>query len=140
MSKRNTDNAGVETVVRWINYVTQEVTLIEMTRTWSDADFLYAIERLQTDQPKDRRDQLREIYWRLRNERIATDARVASEEASVQRHKEISMRLEELNEISRRLDDLKKPHWYKDPNFWMNAALTILTAVLVIVGFLGLRH
>ena len=93
MSKRKTTDADIQQVVRWINYATQEVTLIEMTKTWSEADFLYAIDRLQTDQPKERRDQVRELYRNLRAERQVTDARIASEEANIQRHNEISKRL-----------------------------------------------
>jgi hypothetical protein len=139
MSKRKTNDADVQQVVRWINYPTQRVTLVEMTKTWSEADILYAIDRLQTDQ-RERQDQLRDLYWDLRMERQATDSRIASEEANAQRHNEISKRLEELNEISRRLDDLKKPHWSIVPNFWVTAIILILTAILVIVGFLTLRH
>jgi hypothetical protein len=130
MSKRKTNDADVQQVVRWINYPTQEVTLIEMTKTWSEADFLYAIDRLQTDQPKERRDQVRELYRNLRAERQVTDARIASEEANIQRH----------NEISKRLDDLKKPHWSIVPNFWITVLISILTAIAVIAAFLALRH
>lgn len=130
MSKRKTNDADVQQVVRWINYPTQEVTLIEMTKTWSEADFLYAIDRLQTDQPKERQDQVRELYRNLRAERQVTDARIASEEANIQRH----------NEISKRLDDLKKPHWSIVPNFWITVLISILTAIAVIAAFLALRH
>jgi hypothetical protein len=140
MSKRNINDADVQTVVRFISYVTQEVTLIEMTRTWSEADFLYAIERLQTDQQPERRDQLRELYWKLRNERLAADARMASEEANVQRHNEISKRLEELKEISSRLEELKKPHWSIVPNFWITAFILIVTVIGVIVAVLAFPH
>src|SRR5664280_2145466 len=136
MSKRKTTDADVQQVVRWINYPTQKVDLIEMTKTWSEADILYAIDRLQTDQPKERRDQVRELYWNLRMERQATDARIDSEEASIQRHNEISKRLEELKEISRRLDDLKKPHWSIVPNFWLTVAILIATIFGGIVTYL----
>lgn len=139
MIKRKTNDADVQQVVRWINYPTQKVSLIEMTKTWSEADILYAIERLQTDQ-RERQDQLRDLYWDLRRERLATDARIASEEANIQRHNEISKRLEELNEISRRLGDLKKPHWSIVPNFWITVLISILTAIAVVAAFLALRH
>ncbi len=134
MSKRKTEDAEVQKIVHFINYVTQEVMLIEMTNTWSEADFLYAIERLEVDQPKDqpkeRRDQVRELYRNLRVERQAKEARNASEEASAQRH----------DEISRRLEELKKPHWSIVPNFWMTAALLILTFIGAIAAVLALRH
>ena len=139
MSKRKTNDADVQQVVRWINYPTQKVDLIEMTKTWSVADILYAIERLQTDQ-RERQDQLRELYWDLRMEHLATDARIASEEANTQRHNEISKRLEELNEIARRLDDLKKPHWSIVPNFLLTVAILIATIFAGIVSYLALRH
>lgn len=146
MIKRKTNDADVQQVVRWINYPTQKVSLIEMTKTWSEADILYAIERLQTDQ-RERQDHLREMYWDLRRERLATDARIASEEANIQRHNEISERLEKLNEISRLLDDLKKPHWSIVPNFRITKAILILTAIGVtltaigvVAAFLALHH
>ncbi len=140
MSKRNTNDAEVQKVVDFINHITQEAMLIGMTEMWSEADVLYAIERVEIKQPKERRDQVRGLYQTLRKERQATDARIASEEASNQRHNEISKRLEELNEISRRLDDLKKPHWSIVPNFWITAIILILTAIGVIVAVLAFRH
>jgi len=63
----------------------------------------------------------------MRNEREAADERAASEAVSTQRHVE----------ISRRLDELKKPHWSIPWNFWMTAAILILTLILVILAF---RH
>jgi predicted transcriptional regulator len=130
MSKRNTDDAEVQNVVRWIKYISQEVDLIKKTKTWSEADFLYAIERLEVDLPKEMRDQVRGLYRNLLMERQATDARIVAEEASARRH----------DEISRRLEELKKPHWSIVPNFWMTAAILILTAIGVIAAFLALRH
>jgi len=130
MSKRNTDDAEVQNVVRCIKYISQEVDLIKKTKTWSEADFLYAIERLEVDLPKEMRDQVRGLYRNLLMERQATDARIVAEEASARRH----------DEISRRLEELKKPHWSIVPNFWMTAAILILTAIGVIAAFLALRH
>jgi hypothetical protein len=137
MNKRNTTDAEIQRIVSWINYPTQEVDLIKETKTWNEEDFFYAIERLQTNQPSERREQLRPLYWTRLKECQAADARMALEQANVQRHDEISKRLDELNEISRQLKELKKPHWSIVPNFWLTAAILILTAIGIIVA---LRH
>lgn len=124
MNKRNTDDAEVQRIVRWIKYTTQEVDLIKMTKKWTEEDFLYAIERLEVDLPKEMRDQVRGLYRTLLMERQTADARIALDEASARRHEE----------ISRRLQELKKPHWSIVPNFWITAAILILTAIGVIVA------
>jgi hypothetical protein len=130
MSTRNTDDAEVQRVVRSINYVTQEATLIGMTKNWSEADFLYGIERLDSDQPHDRREPLRVLYHKLHRERHAEEVRMDSEAANAKRHEE----------LSRRLEELRKPHWSVVPNFWMTAGILILTTIAVIAAILGLRH
>jgi hypothetical protein len=130
MSKRRTDDAEVQRVVGFINYTSQEGDLIKMTTTWSEADFLYALERLDSDQPQERRDKVRDLYRNLRKERQAADERAASEEANAQRH----------DEISRRLEELKKPHWSTVPNFWMTVAILILTVIGTITAALALRR
>jgi len=107
MSERKTNDADVQTVVRSINYVTDEVTLRQLTQTWSEADFFRAIDLVRVIKSKEIQDQILKLYWNLRKERQETDARIVSEEASIQRH----------NEIARRLDELKKPHWSIVPNF-----------------------
>ena len=135
--------AEIQTVVRWIHYPTHETDLIRATKSWNEEDFLYAIDRIQTDLvslSKEQQDQIRGLYRTLLKERQDENARITSENASVQRHQEISKRLEELKEISRRLDDLKKPHWSIIPNFWITVVISILTAILVILGFFALRH
>jgi hypothetical protein len=130
MSKRNTEDSEVQRVVQFIHYVTQEVTLIEMSKNWSEADFLYAIERLDSDQRQERREELRGLYHRLRRERQVEEARKTSEAASARRHEE----------ISRRLEELKKTHWSTVPHFWMTLAILILTAAAVYLAFLALRR
>jgi hypothetical protein len=130
MNKRNTDEVRIQEVVRSIHYVSQEVTLLEMTKNWSEADFLYAIERLDSDQPQERRDELRGLYHKLRRERQAEEARKASEAASASRHEEVCCRLEEL----------KNPHWSTVPNFWMTLAILVLTAAVVYLTYLAIRR
>jgi hypothetical protein len=133
MSKRKADDAEVQRVVHWIKYVSQEVTLIEMTKAWSEADFLYAVERIETDLldiPQERREQIRGLYWNLRMERQVTEAHMASEEANIRRH----------DEIVRQLQKLKEPHWSIVPNFWITVVISILTAIAVIAAFLALHH
>jgi hypothetical protein len=131
MSKRKADDAEVERVVRSIGYITMQAMLLEMTKTWSSADFIYAIQRLETDQPHEiQRGQLRELYWRLRAERAADEARVILEETNTRRH----------TELTRQLEELKKPHWSIVPNFGMTAAVLILTAIGVVAAIIGLRH
>jgi hypothetical protein len=130
MSKRRTDDAEVQRIVHFVSYPSQETSLIEMSKTWSGADFLYALDRLQTDQPTDRRAPLLELYRRLRAEREEEDARRAFEEASAQRHAE----------ISHRLDELKRPHWSIVPNFWMTVAILVFTVIGVIVAILAVHH
>jgi hypothetical protein len=133
MSERKTGDAEIQRIVRWIKYPSQEVTLIKETKNWNTADFLEALERLDvdlTDHPKEIRDQLRLLYRSLRSEREATEERAASEVLNTQRH----------IEISRRLDELKKPHWSIAWNFWMTAAILIFTVVLVITAILAFRH
>jgi hypothetical protein len=125
--------AEIQRVVRWIQYPTQETDLIRETKSWNDDDFLYAIDRVQTDLgalPKEQQDQIRRLYRALLKERQDENARIASEKASAQRHEE----------ISRRLDELKKPHWSITPNFWMTAAILILTFIGVVVAILSLHR
>jgi predicted nucleotide-binding protein len=69
MSERKTSDAEVQRIVRHINYPSEEATLITMTKTWSAEDFLYAMGRLETDQPTERREPLRNLYRMLRMER-----------------------------------------------------------------------
>lgn len=127
MTKRNTDDTSVQSVVSTVHYGSQEVLLLELTKNWNDADFLYAIERLDIKQPMAQRLELRELYQKLRRDRNAFAARIAMEEANARRH----------DEISRRLEDLKTPHWSVVPNFWMTVVILLLTAIRVI---LALRH
>jgi len=130
MSERRTNDAEVERIVGFYKYTTQEVSLIKETQKWSGADFLFAIDRVDvvlSGHPQEIRDQLRSLYKTMRNEREAADERAASETVSTQRHVE----------ISRRLDELKKPHWSSAWNFWMTAAILILTLILVLLAF---RH
>jgi hypothetical protein len=134
MSERKTKDAEVQRVVGFIKYPSQEVSLIEMTKTWNEADFLYALDRIDTDlsgQPKEMREQLRLLYRTLRGEREAADARTASEEANTKRHVE----------ITRHLEELKKPHWSIVPTFRMTLIILILTAIGVIASIiLAFRH
>jgi len=130
-------------MVRWVKYVTQETDLIRDTKSWNEEDFLYAMGRIQTDLvglSREEQNQIRGLYRILLKERQDENARIASENASVQRHQEISKRLNELNEISRRLGELKKPHWSITPNFWMTATILILTFIGVVVAILSLHH
>jgi hypothetical protein len=93
MSERKTSDAEVQRIVGFHKYTLQEVSLIETTKTWNEADFLYALERINIqlpDQPKEMREQLRALYRTLRKERAEADARLASEVASTQRHAEMS--------------------------------------------------
>jgi hypothetical protein len=125
MSARKTDEAEIQRIVRAINYVTQEASLMEMTKTWSPADFIYALDRLETDQPTERRAALRGLYRALMIERVELEARQAAEVANERRHGQISVRLQEL----------KKPHWSVVPNFWMTLAVLILTAIGIVLAF-----
>jgi hypothetical protein len=127
MNERKATDADVQQVVRFFQYPSQEVSVIEATKKWSKADFLYALDRIDTDlsvQSEDIRDQLRGLYRRLRQERVEADARIAAEAASVQRH----------IEISRKLEELKKTHWSIVPNFWMTLLILIFTVIGVIVA------
>ena len=133
----------IEMVLLSVKYVTQETDLIRDTKSWNEEDFLYAMGRIQTvlvGLSREEQNQIRGLYRTLLKERQDENARIASENASVQRHQELSKRLEELNEISRRLDDLKKPHWSIVPNFWITVLISILTAVGVVAAFLALHH
>ncbi|HEY3855968.1 MAG TPA: hypothetical protein VGO67_16380 [Verrucomicrobiae bacterium] len=123
--ERKTPNAEIQRVVQAINYSSDEILLIEMTKTWNAADFLYAIERLQVDQPKDRRDPLLDLYRNLRRERADVDARLAAEVSSAKRHADLVLRL----------DEIKKPHWTLAPNFWIG---TVILAVSVLAVFVAI--
>jgi len=69
MSERKTSDAEVQRIVRHTNYPSEEATLITMTKSWSAEDFLYAMGRLEIDQPTERREPLRNLYRMLRVER-----------------------------------------------------------------------
>ena len=127
MSERKTSEIEIQRIVQFYSWPTQEGDIIQETKNWNGADFAYAIDRLFSDQPAERRDALRPIYLRLLKSRQADESRVAAEEAANRRH----------NEISRRLDELRKPHWSVVPNFWLTVAILILTAIGV---YLALRQ
>jgi hypothetical protein len=128
--ERKVDDAEVQRVVGFIHFVSMETSLIEMTKTWSGADFLYALQRLDVDQPPDRRDKLRELYRNLRAECVAAEAQRILKEEIIQMRAEVSNRLEEL----------KKPHWSIVPNFWVTVIILVLTAIGAIATILALRH
>jgi hypothetical protein len=123
MNKRKVDDAEVQRVVGNIHHASQEMLLIEMTANWGEADFRYAIERLDIHQPKDRREVLRPLYRNLRSAREV-------EEVACERH----------NKISHQLEDLKKPHWSVTPNFWVTVAIFVLTLIAAVVAVIGLHH
>ena len=54
MSERKTEDAEVQRVVQAIGFPSQDVTLMEMTKNWNEEDFLYAIQRLDSDQPTEK--------------------------------------------------------------------------------------
>ena len=134
MSERKTNDAEVQRIVRSVSYDTpsSEVFLRRETGKWSGADFLYALERLETDvasQPKETHERLRLLYRTLLREREDSEARQITEEANVKRH----------GEISRQLEELKKPHWSIVPNFWLTLGILIL-ALLGFIVSIALRH
>jgi hypothetical protein len=110
--------------VHGINYTSDEVTLIKMTKAWSASDFLYAIERLQVDQPKERRDSLFNLYRNLRKDREEEEGRLAVEQLSAKRYAD----------IVGRLDEIKRPHWTITPNFWMTVVILIISVIGVFVA------
>ncbi len=128
MSPRNKSAADIQTVVHLINYPSQETLLIEQTRDWSVADVVYAIERLDQDQPEDRREQLRGIYRALRIEREAAELRKVAEADTAKRHAELTARL----------DQLKKPHWSVTPNFYLTVVILVLTAIGAVAAVVAL--
>jgi hypothetical protein len=135
VSERKTNEAEIQRIVRYVMFDTpsNEVFLRKESRNWSAGDFLYALERLGTDlndQPQEMRERLRGLYRTLLNEREAAEARMILEAANADRH----------TEIFRQLEELKKPHWSIVPNFWMTAAILVLTLIGVIAAILALRH
>jgi hypothetical protein len=122
--------AEIEMVVLSVKYVMQETDLIRDTKSWNEEDFLYAMGRIQTDLvglSREEQNQIRGLYRTRLKERQDENARVAFENVSAQRHEE----------ISRRLNELKKP---PKSIFWMTAVILILTAIGVVLAFLALRH
>jgi hypothetical protein len=133
MSERKTNDGEIEQIVRSHLYPSNEVNLRKVTKTWSPAGLLYAIDRLESDlfaQPKEILDRLRVLYRTLLKDHEEAEARQASEVADAKRH----------DEISRRLEELKKPHWSIVPNFWMTLVILVLTAVAAVASVLALRH
>lgn len=119
MSERKANDGEIMGVIRTNPGTAWEVDIIERTKEWSAADFLYAIQHLTMYVAESDRAEMRSLFKTLRKERTDADARLALEEANAQRH----------GEISHRLNELKKPHWSIVPNFWMTMAILILTAI-----------
>ena len=133
MSERKTSDVEIQQIIRSASYPVHEVYLRKATKTWSEADFFYVLDRLDVDlsgQPQEIRDRLRVLYRTLLKENEEAEARLASETANAKRHAE----------IFRQLEELKKPHWSIVPNFWMTAAILVLTLIGVIAAILALRH
>lgn len=135
MSERKTNDAEVQRILRTFPYYTSSsvVSIRRDTREWSSADFLYALERLDTDvssQNKEMHEGLHVLYCTLLQEREDSEARLIAEEANLKRHGELSLRLEEL----------KKPHWSIVPNFWLTFGILILALLGLIVSVVALTR
>lgn len=88
------------------------------------------LERIDTKQPAAQREELRTLYHKLRRDRLAFEERKTTDEANACRH----------DEVLKKLEDLKRPHWSVVPNFWMTVAILLLTGIGVILTLLVLRH
>lgn len=133
MSERKTNDAEVQRIVRSVPYDTpsSEVFLRTQSGKWSSADFLYALERIDIDvsgQPKEAFERLRTLYRTLLKERQDSEARLIAEEANIKRH----------TEMSRQLEELKKPHWSIVPNFWLTLGILILALLGLIISVIAL--
>lgn len=132
MNERKTNDAEVQRIVRTFPYYTSssEASIRRDTREWSSADFLYSLERLDSDvssQNKEMHEGLRALYRTLLQEREDSEARNVLEEANVKRYAE----------ISRRLEELKKPHWSIVPNLWLTFGILILALFGLIVSIVA---
>ena len=127
IADRKESDAEIQRVVRFIVDSGQEADLIKMTPTWSAADFLYAIERLEVDRPSSGRDKLRSLYRTLMTERESSVARATEEEVNGRRHIEMTQRLEEL----------KKPHWTVLPNFWFTVVSAIAAVAAAVLTWIA---
>jgi len=93
---RNSNDADVQRAVRSFIYPSDEATLRRVVESWSVADFLYAMERIETDvhQP-DLRLGSRQLFRMLLEERKATDSRIASEATNERRHQELMQHMKQ---------------------------------------------
>ncbi len=133
MSERKVSDGEMQQIIRFNIYPAQETYLRKVVKTWSEADFLYVLDRLDVDlsgQAEEIRDRLHTLYRTLLKEHEEAEARRAVEAASAKRH----------TDILRQLEELKKPHWSIVPNFWMTLAILALTLIGVIVAILTLRR
>jgi hypothetical protein len=129
--QRNAKDWDVDTTVRSYCYPWQEGEIMEATETWSEGDYLFAVDRIPIiHSQQEIQEPLRSLYLRLLKARKDENTRAASELLETQRH----------NDIAKRLDELKRPHWSVIPNFWLTVFILILTAAGVVVGILTLRH
>jgi hypothetical protein len=104
---------------------------MERTETWSEEDYRFALDRITVfHSQQEICDRMRPLYLRLLIARKKEDARAASEALAAVRH----------DDVAKRLDELKHPHWSVVPNFWLTVCILILTAAGVVVGLLALLH
>ena len=123
MIARKADDEEVQRVVSNYSYISAEATLRQVTKDWSSADFLHALDRLGVKPPLGDIPHMRDLCRTMRAEREAEEARVRADEITAQRH----------SELTQHLDDLKRPHWSVIPNFW----ITVVSAVAAVVAAVG---
>jgi hypothetical protein len=131
MSTRRADDAEVQRIVRDFSFPSEEASVREATKNWSSADFVYAIGRLAVAPPRAGDiPKMRELYGALRNERAAEETRLQVERDSVERHAQLTKRLEQL----------QKPHWSVVPNFVVTVISAVAAIAATVIAWLAFRH
>lgn len=115
-----------------------EASLIRVTADWPDADFLYALDRLETLREPDNWRELSEIFRRLRSQRgegahraelLATIERQAGEIAALRKQLQDADRDRRRDEADYRAiqDEVRRREsWWKK----LSLAVTLVNAVL----------
>jgi hypothetical protein len=94
-SVRKVGDADVQRVVRDFIYPNQEASLRREVESWGVADFLYAMDRVDTDvHQSPLRFGSHQLFRQLLDERKTADSRVAAEAANERRHQELVRQLE----------------------------------------------
>lgn len=127
-SGRNADDVYIREILKGYP---KEPSARRFTKTWALADFDFALDCVESCAPAVVLTLWIMLLRRLRDERLAEEIQARSDAITIARHDEAEKANERRhNALTKRLDDLKRPHWSVTPTFW----ITVISAAAAIAA------